>query len=682
MFFGLMVEAGGMDAKLRDVRENKNGAGEADGFRQVFAKAVDEARGGERQAVERSEKPERADSKTKRPEAPKAEKAERSEAKAAEQSGSESSTARGDEAGRTEREPAESKDELQVASKLLREIVHRLEQEKGKAASEAQSEEELIAMMMNLIALLLSGAQEDRHAFLEKLGLASPGEQVVDLKFMGAEELLDALREMLEAAGIDTEAAQDNLKLLVRVGENEAVAIPLKLSVEQTGEAEEGTDGRIVLNLMADAAGEKLSLVIDAECAAQAELTTLDAEVPGDADLLLALAAAPQEELLGQGEAASEAMSVSELLESLAMQESPTPRETKSRPQSVTVALQVQGEAGDAGVRSLRPEVRDFLQALLNRVSDAQAPGTANEGVATANAEFLASDEYLKVLEWLSFLQNAAAKPQGKAFGEKLAGLLDGNLGGQPMTLSDLLLMHGGQPGARLVESLLEDTVGEDAARKWRTEPEAAKTVRFDEAPRYAARNSTGSEQIPFLPRTSTESFSLSETVYRAVEQTPVRPHVAPQDVMNQIVQRLSYTFMNGNEGEIRVFLRPESLGDLQVKVRLEHEVMVAKFVAQSQEVKAIIENNLGQLRDALEQQGIKIGKMVVTTDGGFNNQSSGDQGQDTPGGPASWYSDSALQPETVAAYENSLYGGDELEVGYSRSRVFTTSASQVSYFA
>jgi len=57
------------------------------------------------------------------------------------------------------------------------------------------------------------------------------------------------------------------------------------------------------------------------------------------------------------------------------------------------------------------------------------------------------------------------------------------------------------------------------------------------------------------------------------------------------------------------------------MRIRIENDVVVAKFTAHSQEVKAIIENNLGQLKNALEEQGVKVGKFEVNVNTGGGGQ-------------------------------------------------------------
>ena len=59
--------------------------------------------------------------------------------------------------------------------------------------------------------------------------------------------------------------------------------------------------------------------------------------------------------------------------------------------------------------------------------------------------------------------------------------------------------------------------------------------------------------------------------------------------------------------------LRPGNLGDLDLKVSIEHGVVTAKFVTHSLEVKALIESALPELRQSLQEQGVSVDQLTVS---------------------------------------------------------------------
>jgi flagellar hook-length control protein FliK len=81
---------------------------------------------------------------------------------------------------------------------------------------------------------------------------------------------------------------------------------------------------------------------------------------------------------------------------------------------------------------------------------------------------------------------------------------------------------------------------------------------------------------------------------------------------MNQVM-----THMRANAGEqfaeLKITLRPESLGDVTLRVVTQNGIVSAQFVAESQRVKEVLESNFNQLRDVLQQQGIRVSELSVS---------------------------------------------------------------------
>jgi flagellar hook-length control protein FliK len=64
----------------------------------------------------------------------------------------------------------------------------------------------------------------------------------------------------------------------------------------------------------------------------------------------------------------------------------------------------------------------------------------------------------------------------------------------------------------------------------------------------------------------------------------------------------------------MRLRLEPESLGDLALRVRVEDGKMQARIEVSQPAVKAVIEGNLPQLRQALASQGIQMDRIDIST--------------------------------------------------------------------
>lgn len=100
-----------------------------------------------------------------------------------------------------------------------------------------------------------------------------------------------------------------------------------------------------------------------------------------------------------------------------------------------------------------------------------------------------------------------------------------------------------------------------------------------------------------------------------AVEATAKTASVLkPTEVFAQIVERARVMVEDG-ASEMHLNLKPDSLGKIQLKVSLENQLISAKFVAESDQVKALIESNLVDLKRMLNQNGVQVDQVTVAVD-------------------------------------------------------------------
>jgi flagellar hook-length control protein FliK len=84
------------------------------------------------------------------------------------------------------------------------------------------------------------------------------------------------------------------------------------------------------------------------------------------------------------------------------------------------------------------------------------------------------------------------------------------------------------------------------------------------------------------------------------------------EELFSQIVEHAKVVVNNGGS-EMEINLKPEHLGKLQLKVTIENDVVTAKFFAESQQVKEIIESNLSQLKRNLQENGMQVDTIMVS---------------------------------------------------------------------
>lgn len=83
-------------------------------------------------------------------------------------------------------------------------------------------------------------------------------------------------------------------------------------------------------------------------------------------------------------------------------------------------------------------------------------------------------------------------------------------------------------------------------------------------------------------------------------------------DIINQVIKKADL-IVQGSHQEMVMKLEPESLGKLNLKLVVENGLVTAKFVAESHQVKEVLESNFNQLKDALQDKGIAVQNFSVS---------------------------------------------------------------------
>lgn len=86
---------------------------------------------------------------------------------------------------------------------------------------------------------------------------------------------------------------------------------------------------------------------------------------------------------------------------------------------------------------------------------------------------------------------------------------------------------------------------------------------------------------------------------------------VKSSDIINQIVEQVR-VHMSQNTTSLEMQLYPEHLGKIQINVVSKDGIMTARIVAESEAAKQAIENGLTNLKDAMEQQNLKVDAIEV----------------------------------------------------------------------
>jgi hypothetical protein len=97
-------------------------------------------------------------------------------------------------------------------------------------------------------------------------------------------------------------------------------------------------------------------------------------------------------------------------------------------------------------------------------------------------------------------------------------------------------------------------------------------------------------------------------------------PKAVEASVMNQLSTKVQTAVKTGVT-EIRLLLRPESLGEMRVKLTIDGDVVMGKIYVENQQVKHIIETNMQSLKDSLAQHNLQTGSFDVNVGGQTREQ-------------------------------------------------------------
>ncbi|MBQ7667724.1 MAG: flagellar hook-length control protein FliK [Clostridia bacterium] len=87
-------------------------------------------------------------------------------------------------------------------------------------------------------------------------------------------------------------------------------------------------------------------------------------------------------------------------------------------------------------------------------------------------------------------------------------------------------------------------------------------------------------------------------------------------DVLKQVTEQMDVSLYDGKTESV-MKLKPDDLGKVTIKLSLENGIISAKFLAESEKVKEILESGFNQLKDALQKQGMLIQEFSVSVDNG-----------------------------------------------------------------
>lgn len=191
----------------------------------------------------------------------------------------------------------------------------------------------------------------------------------------------------------------------------------------------------------------------------------------------------------------------------------------------------------------------------------------------------------------------------------------------------------GAGPGGSGVAK--KESAGSSAANrpKETTEPREVGTIRDDQRSGETLNSQPGALRELSMPN------SLASTPPAKVDLSPSAPVLQkatfdPLTILKSVetslaegLSRKTVDQLQNGISELRLRLRPDALGDLNLKVRLEGEKVTAEIQVTRPEVRAALSAAIPQLREALALRGIEVQQIDIYGDGdAFARESRGQQ--------------------------------------------------------
>ncbi len=117
--------------------------------------------------------------------------------------------------------------------------------------------------------------------------------------------------------------------------------------------------------------------------------------------------------------------------------------------------------------------------------------------------------------------------------------------------------------------------------------------------------------QAPQVAGAARQQAQPGEIAVPRLMQLPSGQHVAESQLVDQVVTHLAGS-SNGETGRMRLRLQPAELGSVRLDLIVDGDRLRAHLQAQTQQVQEVLERHLPQLREALQQQGLKIDEFRV----------------------------------------------------------------------
>ena len=122
------------------------------------------------------------------------------------------------------------------------------------------------------------------------------------------------------------------------------------------------------------------------------------------------------------------------------------------------------------------------------------------------------------------------------------------------------------------------------------------------------------SEVSDYFKQVENQEIKMQDKSEKTVTAT-----VDYDSIYNQVDTMIKTSF-NAEANEFKIKLTPEDLGEVEVKINIEKNVMLAEFSVENEKVKETLESRFNELKNNLSEKGIDVASINVTISNGNSN--------------------------------------------------------------
>ncbi len=325
-----------------------------------------------------------------------------------------------------------------------------------------------------------------------------------------------------------------------------------------------------------------------------------------------------------------------------------TPEQVKAAleklPAEIRELLNWQSQKTDSGAQTAKEVLRATPQILKESIADPnQEKGTNQQaGDKNADAGRLAREMVLKentaiIRDDAPRTENAEKQPNddSKNVNIKQDGVIareKGIEGAGDRVRSPLDQATGqisasnqaAKPAQRLFMESSKDMEPSESGSKAQTTGQEGSEILQKGSANQTMGKDAGLSQVWQLNQNTSETASAAKTTPGA------NPDFKAFEIIKQVATGiLSISKADGRE--IRLQLMPEQLGKVLISIDMKGDTLSGRIGVENETTRQVVESNLGQLREALESQNVKLGSLEVTVnrDQSFMARQDGENGKE-----------------------------------------------------